>query len=85
MPRRCSVCTHRERPLIEQEFVASQPVRRIAARYGLSEQAVRRHRAAHVPPALARAHAAEEAAPEVAGADAPAAFPAFFADLQYRC
>ncbi len=61
--RRCSVCIHPERAAID----ASQaPNRRIAARYGLSEAAVRRHKAhlsapkapTDAPRALARVEAA---------------------------
>lgn len=53
--RTCTICHHDERPAIEQAIVAGKPYRRIAAQYGTSEGALRRHRAAHVASRLARA------------------------------
>ena len=65
MPRVCTVCTHGDRESIDSGLVAAAPFRRIAAQYGLSENAMRRHAADHLPAHLAQA----EAAAEVANAD----------------
>src|SRR5688500_1880811 len=65
MPRPCSVCAHPERDAIDKALVAGVANRRIAAQYAVSEQAIRRHRAEHLPEKLAKA----EAATEVAQAD----------------
>ena len=62
MPRPCSVCARPDHPAVDRALVAGEPFRRIAARFGLSEQAVRRHRAEHLPETLALAAGAAEAA-----------------------
>jgi len=56
MPRRCTVCVHPDRGAIDRTL-AAEPAsnRRIAAQFAVSEQAVRRHRAEHLPAALAEA------------------------------
>lgn len=59
MPRVCTVCSHADRAAIDRALVAGEPNRRIAARCAVTEQAIRRHQAEHVPPQLAQAqHAA---------------------------
>lgn len=60
MGRTCTICRHPDRASIEEALVRGEPFRLIAARYGLSPQALRRHKAAHLPPALARAKGVEE-------------------------
>ncbi len=60
MPRACTVCAHKEREAIDSALVAGEPNRRIAARFGVSEQAVRRHAAAHLPERLLQAQGAAE-------------------------
>ena len=62
MPQPCSICTSPARHAIDVAIVAGTPNRRVAAQFGVSEQAVRRHRAAHLPAAMARAAAAAELA-----------------------
>lgn len=62
MPRLCSLCSHPERQEIDQLLVAGTGMRRIAARFGVSEQAVRRHKAEHLPVRLMKAQAAAEVA-----------------------
>jgi len=62
MARTCTVCTHAERAAIDRALVAGEPKRRIAAHFGLTEQALRRHRADHVAEELAAAKQAEDAA-----------------------
>jgi hypothetical protein len=60
MPRVCTICSHPKRPAIDAALVSGTPNRSIAAQYHLTEQAVRRHKADHLPAALAQAQAAEE-------------------------
>jgi len=60
MTRVCTVCTHQNRAAIDAALVAGTPNRRIATQHGLSEAAVRRHAAEHLPASLVTA-AGEEA------------------------
>lgn len=60
--RVCSSCTHPEREAVDAALVAGTPNRRIAAQFGLSEAAVRRHGAEHLPAALAHAQEAQAVA-----------------------
>lgn len=61
MARVCTICTHPERAAIDVALpLESAPNRRIAAQYGLSEQAVRRHRGEHLPVHLVHAAEAED-------------------------
>lgn len=62
MPRPCTVCRHDERALIDAALVSGTPARQLAARYGLSDDSVSRHNAAHLPVRLVQAAAAGEAA-----------------------
>src|SRR5262245_50698377 len=62
MPRTCTVCTHPDREAIDEGLVAGEPNRRIAARHGVTEQAVRRHKAEHLPASLTRAQEAADVA-----------------------
>jgi hypothetical protein len=62
MARACTVCTHPSREAIDRALVASEAQRALADRYGLSEAAVRRHAASHLPAALARAQQAADVA-----------------------
>lgn len=61
--RRCTVCTHSQRSEVDRALVKGAPKRRIATDYGLTESAVRRHAARHIPKLLteaAEARAKEE-------------------------
>jgi hypothetical protein len=58
--RPCGVCTHPARGAIDKALAAGEPIARIAARHGLSEDAVSRHNAEHLPARLARAAEREE-------------------------
>jgi len=60
MSRTCTVCTHRDRHAIDAALVAGTPNRRIAAQLDLSEAAVRRHAAEHLPASLVAAAGADE-------------------------
>jgi hypothetical protein len=62
MPRTCTICSSPERPAIEAALVTGTGYRDIAGRYGLSKSAVERHRADHIPRAVAEAHEAREEA-----------------------
>lgn len=67
MPILCTTCAHPSREEIDRLILGGRVSnRRVAAQFGLSEQAVRRHRANHIPSHLAQATAAAE----VADADA---------------
>ncbi len=60
MPRTCTACGHKDRPAIDAALVAGVALRTIAEQYGLSHQALMRHRSDHIPPALVAAAGAEE-------------------------
>jgi len=62
VPRVCSICTHRQRPAIDQALVAGEPYRGIAQRFAASPDAVFRHRSDHLPATLVQARAVEEVA-----------------------
>jgi transposase-like protein len=62
MPRRCSVCDHPERQKVDEALVSGAPYRSIAKRFALSESAVYRHKAEHLPARLAKAREAVEVA-----------------------
>jgi hypothetical protein len=65
MPRVCTVCEHRDREAIDRALVGSASNRSVASLYDVSEAAVRRHKANHLPAKLVMA----EQAAEVAEAD----------------
>ena len=48
MPPICTICTHLDRPAIEQAILNSKPLRRIAADFAVSESSLRRHRRTHM-------------------------------------
>lgn len=60
MPRTCTVCTHAEAHAINKAIVGGGNLREIAALYRVSEDALARHRGAHIPVALAKAQEATE-------------------------
>jgi len=62
MPRVCTICTHPEKPAINQALVAGEPFRKIAQRFATSPDAVYRHKQDHLPAKLAQAEAAKETA-----------------------
>jgi len=62
MPRTCTVCGHAEREAIDRALLAGEAFRNIAERFGTSPTAVFRHKADHVPAALAQASEAAEVA-----------------------
>ncbi len=62
MPRRCTICTHKSRPKIDQALVERRAFRAIARQYSVSKDALMRHHDDHLPASLVRAQNATEAA-----------------------
>ena len=62
MPRVCTICTHAERDGINAALVDSIAYRTIADRYGLSHQALMRHKAEHLPSIMVKSEEAKEVA-----------------------
>lgn len=60
VPRVCTACHHLEREAIDAALVADAGIRTTADRFGLSHQALLRHRDAHLPETLLRSHEARE-------------------------
>jgi hypothetical protein len=56
MPRICTVCAHDEHHQINLDLVHRKGFRRIAAQYGVTEQATRRHAKDHIPLLLVEAY-----------------------------
>ncbi len=63
MPQTCTVCRHPERAVVEAALLRGEPLRDIAGQFsGLTKSAVARHKADHLPAAMAKAHGAAEVA-----------------------
>jgi hypothetical protein len=60
MPRSCTVCGHAARTAIDKALAGGASNRSLASLYDVSEAAVRRHRANHLPALVARAQEAED-------------------------
>src|SRR5215213_10238547 len=60
MPRTCTVCRSAEAHLINVALVSREPYRHIAAQYGVSTGALRRHAQEHIPKLLVQAREAVE-------------------------
>lgn len=68
MPRVCTVCSHPEREAIDTALVSGEPLRGIARRLAVSEDALFRHKRDHIVAALAQAtEAATVAADDLLG------------------
>jgi hypothetical protein len=65
MPRKCAICTHADKEAIDEALVGDASNRSVASLYDVSEAAVRRHKANHLPAKLVMA----EKAAQVAQAD----------------
>jgi len=61
MPRKCSLCIHDKREEIERALLGGDSYRTVAQRFGVSRDAVVRHRR-HLPTALAHAREGKEVA-----------------------
>lgn len=62
MPRACTICSRPGRDAIDRALVEGTPNRRIASQHGVTERAVRNHKANHLPATLVKAQDAQEAA-----------------------
>ncbi len=62
MARTCTICSHQQREAIDQALVAGTPKRDVSALFRVSEDAITRHAAAHLPQALSKAQDARETA-----------------------
>jgi hypothetical protein len=62
VPRICTVCSHDQGHLINVALVSRESYRTIADRYGLSQTALKRHSAEHIPELLVKAKDAVESA-----------------------
>jgi hypothetical protein len=62
MPRVCTICSHAQRSEIDRSLVDGATYRTIADRFGLSETALKRHKAEHLPAKVAKAQEAAEVA-----------------------
>lgn len=54
MPQTCKICKHPQRKAIEKDITSGLAMRRIGSKYGMSDQAVRRHKA-HIKRAIVKA------------------------------
>lgn len=52
MSNACTICNHPQRGLIEQDMTTGMPNTKTAAKWGLSKDAVRRHKGTHLSAAL---------------------------------
>jgi hypothetical protein len=62
MPRSCTICEHPEREAIDRALVGDSSNLSLSSVFAVSEQALRRHKANHLPAKLVMAQAAEEVA-----------------------
>jgi transposase-like protein len=62
MPRMCTVCAHSERASIEAALVSGAAYRDIARQHHVSKDALMRHKADHIPAAIAKSQEAKEEA-----------------------
>jgi hypothetical protein len=63
MPRRCSICHHERLEEINRALVEGAALSEMAAKYRVSDDALSRHKANHLPDALVKAQEAKEAEP----------------------
>ncbi len=62
MPRVCTACSHPQREAIDTAIVAGETLRGIARTYRVSEDALTRHKAGHIAPAIVKAQDVESVA-----------------------
>jgi hypothetical protein len=60
MPRVCTICSHPQKQEIDRAIIGGQSCREIGALFGVSPDAIQRHRTDHLPDKLVKAHDAEE-------------------------
>jgi hypothetical protein len=62
VPRSCTICEHPDREAIDRSLVGDSSNLSVSSLFGVSESAVRRHKANHLPAKLVMAQTAEEVA-----------------------
>jgi hypothetical protein len=62
LPRTCTVCSHPAREAIDEALVEGVAFPALAAKHGVSKDALSRHKVKHLPAKLVMAQAAEEVA-----------------------
>lgn len=62
MPRSCTICSNESREAMDQALVGGTALSEVAALFRVSDDALSRHKANHLPATLAKAHEVEEAA-----------------------
>jgi hypothetical protein len=62
MPRSCTICSHPRRDEIDCALVSGEANTSLSSVFAVSEQALRRHKGAHLPAKLVMAEKAEEVA-----------------------
>jgi len=62
MPRTCSICSHEDRAGIDSALLTKNPLRGIARRFAVSEDALFRHKKDHISTLLLKAQEVEEIA-----------------------
>jgi hypothetical protein len=62
VPRSCTICEHPDREAIDRALVGDSSNLSVSSLFGVSESAVRRHKANHLPAKLVMAQTAEEVA-----------------------
>jgi hypothetical protein len=62
MPKKCSICVHQKRKEIESAILEGKPLRLVASRFSVSEDALSRHKLKHIIAALAKAQEIREVA-----------------------
>ena len=62
MARRCSICDHPDKEKIDQQLIGGESIAGLARLFAVSEDALRRHNANHIPQILIQAREASEAA-----------------------
>ena len=60
MPRRCTICSHKNIEEINKELVNGKPFRDIAGQFNISKSALERHKAKHLPGDLIKSKRIEE-------------------------
>jgi hypothetical protein len=62
MPRKCAVCSHVDKEIIDEALVRGVAFPALFAKYRVSKDSLSRHKANHLPATLAKAHEAGEVA-----------------------
>ena len=61
MARACNVCIHPQRKAIDRALVSGEPGPSVSAKWGVSPDSVKRHKAAHLPLRLVQQQTLDEA------------------------